>query len=171
MYVFDSLFQEKNSFNENFDLIIGNPPWYTYRDIGSVDYQDKVKNLAEYLEVKPLPKNLLNLEISTLFFIKAKNTFMRESAKIFFVITKGVITGSHASRFRNFKGFSNLKIWTFDKQIEKIFNIDFICLFGQKSRKKLAYSNKEVKSYHFIIKNDGINIEYFKDLELKLKKE
>jgi len=139
LYSFDSLFQIDNNFSKKFDLVIGNPPWYTYRDIDSVEYQEKIKKLAEELGIKPQPKNLLNLEISTLFFIRAKNTLLKERGKIFFVITKGVISGSHASRFRNFEGLSNIRIWTFDKQIENIFKIDFICLYGQKSRKKVQY--------------------------------
>ncbi len=170
LYVFDSLFQSKSIFKESFDLIIGNPPWYTYRDIDSVDYQNKVKILADQLKIKPLPKNLLNLEISTLFFIRSKDAFLKEGAKIFFVITKGVITGSHTSRFRNFNGFSKIKIWTFDKQIENVFNIDFICLFGQKSSKILLNYNKEIKAYHYNLRNTLENIDYFKNIELVLEK-
>ena len=168
LYSFDSLFQIDNNFSKKFDLVIGNPPWYTYRDIDSVEYQEKIKKLAEELGIKPQPKNLLNLEISTLFFIRAKNTLLKERGKIFFVITKGVISGSHASRFRNFEGLSNIRIWTFDKQIENIFKIDFICLYGQKSRKKVQYSKNDVRSYYFILKNVTENIEYFKNIELKL---
>ena len=171
LYVFDSLFDSKSIFKENFDLIIGNPPWYTYRDIESIDYQDKVKFLANQLEIKPLPKNLLNLEISTLFFVKSKETFMKEGAKIFFVLTKGVITGSHASRFRNFIGLGNMKVWTFAKQIENIFNIDFICLFGQKFGKKLLNCNKEIQSFHYNLKNDMENMDYFKNFKLSLERE
>ncbi len=171
LYVFDFLFQKENNLNKKFDLIIGNPPWYTYRDIETAEYQNKVKALSERLELKPLPKNLLNLEISTLFFAKANKTFMKERAKIFFVMTKGVITGSHASRFRNFKGFFNIKIWTFDRKIETLFNIDFICLFGQKSKTPKRNSNEQIKGYHFTLKNEIETIEYFKDVELKLERE
>ncbi len=170
LYVSNSLFQVNNIFKERFDLVIGNPPWYTYRDIESVEYQDKVKILAEELEIKPLPKNLLNLEISTLFFNKAKESFVKDEGKIFFVITKGVITGSHASRFRNFKGFSDIKIWTFDKKIQNIFNIDFICLFGQKRRENLENSIEEIKSYHFTLENEFEGVDYFKPIDLKLDK-
>jgi len=170
LYVFDFLFQKDNDLKKKFDLIIGNPPWYTYRDIETVEYQNKVKELAEQLELKPLPKNLLNLEISTLFFVKANKTFMKERAKIFFVMTKGVITGSHASRFRNFKGFINLKIWTFERKIETLFNINFICLFGQKSKTTKQNSIEQIKSYHFTIKNELDTIEYFKNVELKLER-
>lgn len=170
LYVFNSLFHVNNNFKNKFDLVVGNPPWYTYRDIESVEYQEKVKNLAEELEIKPLPKNLLNLEISTLFFSRAKETFVRDHGKIFFVITKGVITGSHASRFRNFKGFSDIKIWTFDKKIENIFNIDFICLFGKKKRENFENSYKEIKAYHFALKNEIEGVDYFKPIELNLDK-
>ncbi|GAH02601.1 unnamed protein product, partial [marine sediment metagenome] len=44
--------------------------WYTYSDVSSTDYQEKLKILAEQLEIKPRPKNILNLEVSTLFFLK-----------------------------------------------------------------------------------------------------
>ena len=168
--VFDSLLQDDRKMNEKFDLIIGNPPWYTYRDIDSAEYQEKIKSLAEKLKIKPLPKNILNLEISTLFFFKANKSYMKDNAKIFFVITKGVITGSHTSRFRNFHGFSDIKIWMFEKKIEKIFNIDFICLFGKKSKTLGINSNQEIPTYHFMLKNDNTNVNYFNKIELNLKK-
>ncbi|MFW9999340.1 MAG: class I SAM-dependent DNA methyltransferase [Candidatus Hodarchaeota archaeon] len=170
LYVFDFLFQKEKDIDKKFDLIIGNPPWYTYRDIETVEYQEKVKKLSEQLELKPLPKNLLNLEISTLFFVKAHNIFMKERAKIFFVMTKGVITGSHASRFRNFKGLFNLIIWTFERKIESLFNIDFICLFGQKMKIVNQKNKRQIKAYHFTLKNDFETIDYFKDIELELEK-
>lgn len=170
LLVFDFLFQDKKLFHEKFDLIIGNPPWYTYRDVDSIDYQKKLKNLAEKLEIKPRPKNLLNLEISTLFFYRANEFYMKNGAKIFFVITKGVITGSHASRFRNFRGFSDLKIWTFDKKIEKIFNIGFICLYGQKLNKINNTEKKEIPRYYYSLGNDAIKMNYFDEKDLNLVK-
>lgn len=169
LFVFDSLFQTHQDFNENFDLVIGNPPWYTYRDIESVEYQKKVKSLAEELELKPQPKNLLNLEISTLFFVKSLKQFLKNNGKIFFVITKGVITGSHTSRFRNFNNLSYKKIWKFNKIIEKIFNIDFICLYGQKS-KEVRNADEEIIAYYFNLDNLDGNVDYYKNLNLKMEK-
>ncbi|GAH47821.1 unnamed protein product [marine sediment metagenome] len=67
LYTLDFLFQPRSELKDQFDLVIGNPPWYTYRDVDSMDYQEKLKNLAEQLEIKPRPKNVLNLEVSTLF--------------------------------------------------------------------------------------------------------
>jgi len=169
LFTFDSLFQNINTPNIKFDLIIGNPPWYTYSDVESSTYQQKIKNLAEELEIKPLPKNILNIEISTLFFYRARQMYLKDKGKIFFVITKGVITGSHTSRFRNFKGFKNIRIWKFSKKIEKIFNIDFVCLYAQKSIIQIIEKDYEIPTYYFKLKTtDTLN--YFDNVDLDLEK-
>ena len=95
---------------------------------------------------------------------------MKDGGKIFFVITKGVITGSHASRFRNFKGFKNIKIWMFSKKIEKIFNVDFICLYAQRSDNNTIEFNYDIPTFHFKLKNGRENLEYFDIVELNLEK-
>lgn len=170
LFTFDSLFQNINTPNIKFDLIIGNPPWYTYSDVESSSYQQKIKNLAQELEIKPLPKNILNIEISALFFYQARQIYLKDNSKIFFVITKGVITGSHASRFRNFKGFKNIKIWKFSKKIEKIFNIDFICLYAQKSALPIIEKDYEIPTYYFKLKTSTDNLKYFDNIDLYIEK-
>jgi len=170
LYVTDYLFEEEVSVNEDFNLIIGNPPWFTLRDVDSPDYQKKIKNLSEKLEIKPLPKNVLNIEIASLFFYKAKTSNMKNDSKIFFVITKGVINGSHAARFRNFKGFKNVKIWKFTREITKVFNVDFICIFAQKSAESLQKHNIEIPVHLFSIKEKRKKLTYFELIDLKLEK-
>lgn len=170
LFSFDSLFQNINTPKIKFDLVIGNPPWYTYSDIESSFYQEKIKDLAKELEIKPLPKNILNIEISALFFYQARQIYLKDNGKIFFVITKGVITGSHTSRFRNFKGFKNLRIWKFSKKIEKIFNIDFICLFAQKSVIPIIDKDYEIPTHYFKLKISTDNLKYFNNIDLNLEK-
>ncbi len=170
LYVTDYLFEEEVSVNEGFDLIIGNPPWFTLRDVDSPNYQKKIKDLSERLEIKPRPKNVLNIEIASLFFYKAKTSNMKNDSKIFFVITEGVINGSHASRFRNFKGFNNIKIWKFTREITKVFNVDFICIFAQKSAESLQNYNIEIPVHLFSIKEKRKKLTYFELIDLKLEK-
>ena len=170
-FILDSLFDEVNLNDQKFDLVIGNPPWYTFRDIDSVNYQNKIKNLAEDLEIKPSPKNILNIEISSLFLYKANKSFMKHDGKIFFVITKGVITGSHASRFRNFKGFKNIKIWTFENKIGKVFNIDFICLFARKTNNSNFQKIYPIPSLCFGLTTSTEQLNYFDELKLRILKQ
>jgi len=166
----DFLFQNNAEIKEKFDLVIGNPPWFTLRDIESLNYQKQVKKLAEELEIKPLPKNVLNIEIASLFFYKAKIFLLKDDAKAFFVITKGVITGSHAARFRNFQGFHNIKLWKFTKQITDIFNIDFICIYAQKSAEDRAMANLEVPSFLFSVNSNSKKLNYYDSIDLSLEK-
>ena len=166
----DFLFQDEENTKNDFVLIIGNPPWFTLRDIDSLEYQEKIKNLSEYLEIKPLPKNVLNIEIASLFFYKAKITHMKNNAKIFFVITQGVINGSHAARFRNFKGFNNIKLWKFTPEITNMFNIDFICIFAQKSTSKNQNFNLKIPLHLFSLEKNGTQLKYFDSVNLIQKK-
>ena len=166
----DFLFQNNAKNKEKFDLVIGNPPWFTLRDIESLNYQKQIKKLAEELEIKPLPKNVLNIEIASLFFYKAKISLLKDNAKIFFVITKGVINGSHAARFRNFQGFHSIKLWKFTKQITDIFNIDFICIYAQKSAEDQTMANLEVPSFLFSVNLNGKKLNYYDSVDLSLEK-
>ncbi len=168
--VTDYLYEEEENPKQDFDLIIGNPPWFTLRDIDSSEYQEKIKQLSEVLEIKPLPKNVLNIEIASLFFYKAKTTHMRIGGRIFFVITQGVINGSHAARFRNFKGFDKIKLWRFTRKITDIFNIDFICIFAQRSPIKDIKANLKIPLYLFSIKENGKKLGYFDPVNLILEK-
>ncbi|MFX1268190.1 MAG: N-6 DNA methylase, partial [Promethearchaeota archaeon] len=169
-FMIDALFPSETMLKEKFDLVIGNPPWYTLRDIESIEFQHKVKQLAEKLKIKPRPKNVLNIEIASLFFYKAKFAYMKENAKIFFVITKGIVSGSHASRFRSFEGFSDMKMWQFKPNIEKIFNIDFICLYAKKSKSNLLHKRFEIPVYYYNIAENQRNINSFDDCDLTLEK-
>ena len=166
----DFLFQDKAEIKGKFDLVIGNPPWFTLRDIESLNYQKKIKNLAEELEIKPLPKNVLNIEVASLFFHKAKQSLLKDDATIFFVMTKGVINGSHAARFRNFQGFHNIKLWNFPKKITSIFNIDFICIYAQKLAEDRVNSNLEVPSFLLSANLDSVKLNYYDDVRLSIEK-
>lgn len=62
VFLCDSLFPDyckkysdlsiNNIFN-SFDLVIGNPPWLTYKDLFDKDYQIKIRELSDKLDIKP----------------------------------------------------------------------------------------------------------------------
>lgn len=169
IYNIDSLHPDSSFINEKFDLIIGNPPWYTFKDIDSLKKQESIKILAEKLEIKPTPKNLLNTEISTIFFYHSNEVYMNNNSKIFFVMTKGVITGSHTSKFRNFNRFNSLQIWKFDNHFKSLFKIDFICIFAKKTNKNYKRRKLEIPCFKFTIEDNFKDFHYFENLTLNIK--
>lgn len=150
----DSIFPEDNENEKNFDVIIGNPPWLTYSSLESLDYQNNLKELVKKLGIKPSPKNILNLDLSAVFFYQCSSLYLKNGGKIFFVITSATITGSHNDRFRNFRGFKDIKIWDFNKEI---FNVDFICLYAIKEHLQKPKNLEELKDMEFPVEYYIIN--------------
>ncbi|TFF85142.1 MAG: hypothetical protein EU518_01655, partial [Promethearchaeota archaeon] len=134
-YVIDSLFpesfQKRLGFNldkiyHSFDLIIGNPPWLTYKDIHDKEYQEKIRKLAGRLNIKPKSQYITHIELASIFFYAIPTKFSKKNGIIFFVITKSVINGDHCKKFRAFRFFKNLEIWDFPDDYN--FNVNHICL-------------------------------------------
>jgi len=169
LYNFDCLEPDNKIKGILFDLVIGNPPWYTLRDIVSVQIQNYIKNLAEELHIKPQPKNILNIEIATIFFYQCKNLYLKNNGKIFFVLSEGIINGSHASRFRNFNNLKEIIIWSFSKQIQNLFNVKAVCLFAINSDKK-NNKPKKIPCLIFDLKNNKEDLKNFDEIQLEVNK-
>ncbi|MFX0146721.1 MAG: class I SAM-dependent DNA methyltransferase [Candidatus Hodarchaeota archaeon] len=127
----DTLFPlklENNNYNlkSSFDLVIGNPPWLTYKDIFNKNYQRKIRELADSLGIKPPSQYITHIELATIFFYAIPREYLKIGGKIFFVITKSVLNGDHCYKFRKFSTFDSLEIWDFPKNY--FFNVDHICL-------------------------------------------
>ncbi|MHA1490226.1 MAG: Eco57I restriction-modification methylase domain-containing protein [Promethearchaeota archaeon] len=132
IFHFDSLFPEKfetkliNQLYNSFDLIIGNPPWLTYKELTSKEYQNKIRKLAKKLEIKPSSQYITHIELAAIFFYAIPSKFLKIGGKIFFVLTKSILNGDHCYKFRAFSIFQNLEIWDFPNFY--FFKIDHICL-------------------------------------------
>ena len=135
VYLFDSLRPEKfedallfdlKELYQSFDLILGNPPWLTYKDLTSRDYQETLRELAEELGIKPTSQYITHIELASVFFYAIPHKFLKIGGKIFFVITKSVLNGDHCNKFRLFTPFQNLEIWDFPNYY--FLKVDHICL-------------------------------------------
>ncbi|MFX0003374.1 MAG: Eco57I restriction-modification methylase domain-containing protein [Candidatus Hodarchaeota archaeon] len=134
IYLINSLFPELyenefdyNNFFNSFDLVIGNPPWLTYKDLQSKAYQVRVRNLADKLDIKPPSQYITHIELAAIFFYAIPSQFLAINGIIFFVMPKSVLNGDHCHKFRAFSQFSkNLEIWDFPKHY--FFNVNHICL-------------------------------------------
>ncbi len=158
----DSLFpneKEVEKLKHKFNLVIGNPPWLTYKDLKSKTYQTKVRNLAKDLEIKPASQYTTHIELAAIFFYHVAMEFLKINGTIFFVMTKSCLNGDHCQKFRAFKKFKNLEIWDFPDNY--FFNVNHVCL-------KARYIGDEDKSE--ISEKYPISTKIFDDV-LNLKNE
>ncbi len=135
IFLIDSLFPEQakpkvekeiSKLNKSFDLIIGNPPWLTYKDITNKSYQIKIRTLSETLGIKPPSQYITHIELASTFFFAIPLKFLKIKGIIFFVMPKSVLNGDHCFKFRGFSIFNNIEIWDFPGNY--FFNVDHICL-------------------------------------------
>jgi hypothetical protein len=144
IFLCDSLFPDDCKINVEinmsdlygkFDLVIGNPPWLTYKDLFEKSYQINIRELSEMLAIKPQSQYVTHIELAAIFFYAIPFYFLKKRGRIFFVLPKSVLNGDHCYKFRAFKLFSeDLEIWDFSESY--MFNVDHICL-------KAEYLGKE----------------------------
>jgi hypothetical protein len=92
------------------DVIVGNPPWLSYRDIAEPSYKARVKALvAEYnLINKGESKLVVRLDTSTLFYVHCQREFLKEGGTIAFVMPKTVVLPSKQHMNFQHTGFSKI---------------------------------------------------------------
>ncbi|MFX1378279.1 MAG: Eco57I restriction-modification methylase domain-containing protein [Promethearchaeota archaeon] len=149
IFLIDSLFPELyekeidfNNLYSKFDLVIGNPPWLTYKDLHSKSYQIKIRGLANILGIKPLSQYITHIELAAIFFYAIPNNFLSKNGIVFFVMPKSVLNGDHCHKFRAFSIFNKkLEIWDFPKHY--FFNVNHICLKAEYIGKENSISINE----------------------------
>ena len=86
-----------------FGVVMGNPPWLSYRYVRLPDYQRKLKNmiLREHRLLPPRKTELLtHMELATLFFARCCMNYLRGGGKIGFVMPRAVFTADQHDSFR-----------------------------------------------------------------------
>lgn len=86
-----------------FDIVMGNPPWLSYRYIRLPDYQRSLKSmiLKEHRLLPPRSaKNLTNMELATLFFARCMKIYLRDGGRIGFVMPRAIFTADQHDVFR-----------------------------------------------------------------------
>ncbi|MEE9378680.1 MAG: N-6 DNA methylase [Candidatus Lokiarchaeia archaeon] len=151
IFLIDSLFPEIHekeanmnikSLYHSFDIVIGNPPWLTYKDIHMKGYQNKIRGLSQILGIKPASQYITHIELATIFFYAIPLNFLKKNGHVFFVMPKSVLNGDHCHKFRAFSIFSrNLEIWDFPNNY--FFNVNHICLKAEYVGKNNSISIEE----------------------------
>lgn len=122
-----------------FDVVVGNPPWLSYRYVENLDYQAFLKELitGKYSLTKKA-ELMTHMELATLFFLAASELYLTKTGEIGFVMPRGIFTADHHDAFR--KGeFTGIKLGIVGladlEDVKPLFNITSCVAFGKKSIK------------------------------------
>ncbi len=132
---------------ERFDVILGNPPWLSYRYIADPEYQAEVKRLAvrEYKIAPKSQKLFTQMELATVFLAHALKTFGasgskaegRAAARLAFVMPRSVLSADQHATFRLHTHTAPVMVTSYWDlfDVRPVFNVPACVIFAEKSDK------------------------------------
>lgn len=87
---------------QRFDVVIGNPPWLSYRYIADPGYQAEVKKRAvdDYAVAPRAQRLVTQMELATVFLVHALTTFGRKGGQIAFVMPRSILSADQHAKLR-----------------------------------------------------------------------
>ncbi|HXT74207.1 MAG TPA: N-6 DNA methylase [Candidatus Angelobacter sp.] len=129
-------------FRQRFEIIIGNPPWLSYRYIADPEYQDEIKKRAvkQYRIAPKSQKLFTQMELATVFLAHSMAVFARPGAKLGFVMPRSVLSADqHQNLIRRdyespFRLTGYWDLW----DVAPLFNVPACVLFAKQDKSRGA---------------------------------
>ncbi len=122
---------------QQFDIIVGNPPWVAYRYVTDPEYQKEIKIRAvETYKIAPKSQSLFTqMELATVFLAHSMQTFARPGGKLAFVMPRSVLTADQHQNLIQRKYTANFRLsgyWDL-WEVAPLFNVPSCVLFAEQS--------------------------------------
>lgn len=122
-------------FRRHFEIIIGNPPWLSYRYIAEPDYQKEIKKRAvEQYKIAPKSQKLFTqMELATVFLAHSMAVFAQPHARLGFVMPRSILTADQHQRLmtRDYVSPFRIKSYWDLWDVTPLFNVPACVLFVQ----------------------------------------
>lgn len=112
-FVLQNLYQPVFMFHV-FDVIVANPPWLTYSDITSGDYQEQVRTMAKFYGLMPKSKaNNPHIDLAAVFLAHCGQYLAKDGAQLAFVLPRAFLTADQHNNVRSgqARGFKLTEVW------------------------------------------------------------
>jgi len=147
-------------FTKKIDIVLGNPPWLTFKDVKSPDRQDFLNLLYKGYKLSSGSEYKTQKDMAEFFIVRSQEYLKnRENGIIAFILTRAILNGGQYNTLRI--GECDFKLF-----IEKIWDLDDNANPFRKPACMVKFSNKKsLKNIPgFLIKSD-INVKKIIDVD------
>jgi SAM-dependent methyltransferase len=128
---------------ERFQVVVGNPPWLSYRYVEKGAYQEFLKEqiVKRYRLLTGRPELLTHMELGTLFFVRSADLYLQDRGRIGFVLPKSVFVADQHHALREGSHSAQLRlrqVWDLEGA-SPLFNVPASVAFGERSPQKTAW--------------------------------
>jgi len=121
---------------KRFDIVVGNPPWVSFKFIENPVYKDFIKDtIFDYKLLDSKQTDLFtHLDTSTVFYTKAADIYLSDDGILAFVMPRSVLTGAkqhHAFKMQHKPPMTIVKILDVEK-VNPLFNVDACSIIAMK---------------------------------------
>jgi len=122
----------------SYDLVVGNPPWLSYRYISDPDYQGEIKKLSkDTYDIAPKQTKLFTqMELATLFLIHAVHNYLKPAGTLGYVMPRSVFSADQHDRFRteSFEAECTIQEYWDLQQVTPVFNVPSCVVFARRGK-------------------------------------
>jgi methylase of polypeptide subunit release factors len=120
---------------EQFDIIIGNPPWLSYRYIADPEYQAEIKRRAvERYAIAPIGHKSLftQMELAVVFLAHTMATFARPAARLGFLMPRSILSADQHQRLIRRQYLAPMRLTSYWDMwdVKPLFNVPSCVLFA-----------------------------------------
>ena len=120
----------------NFDVVLGNPPWLSYRYVEKGEYQKFLKRqiVEQYRLLSGKGELITQMELGTLFFLRTADLYLKQGGTIGFLLPRSVFSSDQHYNFRRSYFSINLvfeEVWDLEG-VEPLFNVPACVFFGKR---------------------------------------
>ncbi len=119
---------------QQFDLLVGNPPWLSFRFVERGDYQEFLKQMIvrECHLLESAGHLVTHMELGTLFFTYCSKFYLKPQGRIGFVLPRSIFTADQHDFFRRSLTSGNstfTHVWDLE-EVHPLFNVPAAVAFG-----------------------------------------